>query len=99
MQNDKQFNQLGYTFKKMRTLVDSQDKIGWRNFMEGYISSHFYNIQWFHLSMSSNYLNSADWTKQFTVSFGRGASKSTTQGGIFDLNMYVTFDCAGIAAF
>ncbi len=23
----------------------------------------------------------------------------TTQGGIFDLNMYVTFDCAGIAAF
>ncbi len=33
------------------------------------------------------------------LSFGRGASKSTTQGGIFDLNMYVTFDCAGIAAF
>ncbi len=33
------------------------------------------------------------------ISFGRGASKNTTQGGIFDLNMYVTFDCAGIAAF
>ncbi len=33
------------------------------------------------------------------LSFGRGASKSTTQGGIFDLNMYITFDCAGIAAF
>ncbi len=33
------------------------------------------------------------------VSFGQGASKSTTQGGIFDLNMYVTFDCAEIAAF
>jgi hypothetical protein len=33
------------------------------------------------------------------IPFGRGASKSTTQGGIFDLNMYVTFDCAGIAAF
>ena len=31
--------------------------------------------------------------------FGRGASKSTTQGGIFDLNMYITFDCAEIAAF
>jgi hypothetical protein len=33
------------------------------------------------------------------VSFGRGASKSTTQGGIFDLIMYITFDCAEIAAF
>ena len=33
------------------------------------------------------------------LSFGRGAPKSTTQGGIFDLNTYITFDCAGIAAF
>ncbi len=65
MQNNKQFTQLGYMSKKMRMLADSQDKIGWRNFMAGYISSHFYNIQWFHLSMSSNYLNGADWTKQF----------------------------------
>ncbi len=31
--------------------------------------------------------------------FGRGMSKSTTQGSIFDLLLYVTFDCAGIAAF
>ncbi len=33
------------------------------------------------------------------ISFGRGASKSTTQGGIFDLNMYISSDCAEIAAF
>ncbi len=33
------------------------------------------------------------------VLFGWGASKSTTQGGIFDLLLYVTFDCAGFAAF
>ncbi len=33
------------------------------------------------------------------LSFGWGASKSTTQGGNFDLNMYITFDCAEIAAF
>jgi hypothetical protein len=51
--------------KKMHTLVESQDKIGWRNFTEGYISFHFYNIQHFHLSMSSSYLNGSDWTKQF----------------------------------
>jgi hypothetical protein len=36
---------------------------------------------------------------QICRSFGRGASKSTTQGGIFDLIMYITFDCAEIAAF
>ncbi len=64
MQDDKQFTQLGYMSKNMRTLADCQDKIGWRHFTEGYISSHFYNIQGFHLSMSSNYLNGADWTKQ-----------------------------------
>ena len=28
------------------------------------------------------------------LSFGRGALKSTTQGVIFDLLLYVTFDCA-----
>ncbi len=39
------------------------------------------------------------YTSPATRSGGRGASKSTTQGGIFDLNMYVTFDCAGIVAF
>jgi hypothetical protein len=26
-------------------------------------------------------------------------AKSTTQGGIFDLKMYITFGCAEIAAF
>ena len=41
MQNNKQFTQLGYMSKKMRTLADSQDKIGWRHFTEGYISTHF----------------------------------------------------------
>ncbi len=31
--------------------------------------------------------------------FRQGTSKITTQGGIFDLNMYIVFDCAGIVAF
>jgi hypothetical protein len=35
------------------------------NFTEGYISSHFYSIQHFHLLLSGNYLNGADWTRQF----------------------------------
>jgi len=41
----------------MKALAQSQDKIGYRNFMEGYISIHFYEIQNFHLSMSSSFLN------------------------------------------
>jgi hypothetical protein len=53
MQNNKPFSLLGYMTKKMCTLAESQDKIGWRNFTKGYISSHFYNIQRFHLLMSS----------------------------------------------
>jgi hypothetical protein len=63
MRNDKPF--LGHMSAKMQALAESQDKIGLRNFMEGYISCHFYNIQCFHLSMSSSYLNRYNWTKMF----------------------------------
>jgi hypothetical protein len=62
MQNDKPFSWLGYMSQKMHALAESQDKIGWRNFTEGYISSRFYNIQRFHLLMSSSYLNGSGWT-------------------------------------
>ncbi len=64
MQNDKPFSQLGYMSDKMHALAESQDKTGWRNFTQGYISSHFYNIQRFHLLMSNNLLNGSDWAKQ-----------------------------------
>ena len=50
---------------RMKALAQSQDKIGYRNFMEGYISIHFYEIQNFHLAMSSSFINEADWAKQF----------------------------------
>jgi hypothetical protein len=48
---------------KLLSLADSQDRIGWQNFTEGHISIHFYEIQKFHLAMSSSFLNRADWTK------------------------------------
>jgi hypothetical protein len=64
MHDDKPFSQLGYMSDKMRALAASQEKNGWQNFTEGYISWHFYNIQRFHLLMSNNILNSSDWTKQ-----------------------------------
>jgi hypothetical protein len=65
MRGDKPFLALGYMSPKLKTLAESQDKIGWRNFTEGHISIHFYEIQTFHLAMSSSLLNGTDWTKQF----------------------------------
>jgi hypothetical protein len=41
MRDDKPFSQLGFMSEKMIALAESQDKIGWRNFMEGCISIHF----------------------------------------------------------
>jgi hypothetical protein len=65
MRNNKPFSHMGHMSVKMQALTESQDKIGWRNFTEGYISCHFYKIQRFHLSMSSSYLNGSNWTKIF----------------------------------
>jgi hypothetical protein len=65
MRGDKPFLALGYMSSKLKALAESQDKIGWRNFTKGHISIHFYEIQTFHLAMSSSFLNGTDWTKQF----------------------------------
>jgi hypothetical protein len=65
MRGDKPFEEMGAMTPRMKALAQSQDKIGYRNFMEGYISIHFYEIQNFHLAMSSSVINGADWAKQF----------------------------------
>ena len=59
------FSEMGAMSHQFRALAESQDLIGWRDFTEGYISTHFYAIQSFHLTMLSSYLNGEDWTKQF----------------------------------
>ncbi len=64
MQGNKPFAELGAMSSRMKALAKSQVIIGYRNFMEGYILTHFYTIQSFHLAMSSSYLNGADWAKQ-----------------------------------
>jgi hypothetical protein len=65
MRGDKRFSEMGAMSHQSRALAASQDLIGWRDFTERYISTHFYVIQSFHLTMSSSYLNGEDWTKQF----------------------------------
>jgi hypothetical protein len=65
MQGNKPFADMGAMSPRMKALAQSQDMIGYHNFMEGHISTHFYEIQNFHLAMSSSFLNGADWAKQF----------------------------------
>ena len=60
MRGDKAFASLGTMSPRMRALASSQDKIGWRNFMEGCISTHFYFMQHYHLALSGSYLNGSD---------------------------------------
>jgi hypothetical protein len=65
MRGDKPLSTMGFMSPQFKALATSQDLIGWRDFTEGHISTHFYAIQTFHLAMSSSYLNGEDWTKQF----------------------------------
>ena len=61
----KKFADLGAMSPGMKTLAESQDKIGWRNFMEGRISKHFYSLQSYHLAFDTHYMNGEDWVRQF----------------------------------
>jgi hypothetical protein len=65
MRGVKSLLDLGIMSPQFKALAHSQDLIGWRDFTEGYISTQFYEIQTFHLAMSSSLLNGKDWTKQF----------------------------------
>jgi len=65
MRGDKPLSEMGAMSHQFKALANSQDLIGWRDFTKGYISTHFYDIQSFHLTMLSSYLNGEDWTKQF----------------------------------
>jgi hypothetical protein len=65
MRRDKPLSEMGTMSPQFKALACSQDLIGWGDFTKGYISTHFYEIQSFHLAMSSSYLNGEDWNKQF----------------------------------
>jgi hypothetical protein len=65
MRGDKPLSAMGHMSPQFKALAASQDVIGCMEFTEGHISTHFYAIQSFHLTMSSSYLNGEDWTKQF----------------------------------
>ncbi len=65
MRGDEPLAMMGFMSPQFMALANSQDLIGWRDFTEGHISTHFYTIQTFCLAMSNSYLNEEDWPKQF----------------------------------
>jgi hypothetical protein len=67
MRGGKPLSEMRVMSHQFSALAESQDLIGWRDFTEGYVSTHFYAIQSFHLTMSSSYLNREAWTKQFIL--------------------------------
>ena len=65
MRGCKPLSEMGAMSHQFWALAKNQDLIGWRDFTKGYISTHFYAMQSFHLTMLSSYLNGEDRTKQF----------------------------------
>ena len=57
------FENLGSMSPELKKLAESQDKIGWRNLMEGRISKHFIEIQQRHLEYTDSFINGNDWVK------------------------------------
>ena len=49
----------------MLELARGQDKIGFRNFMEGRITKKFLDMQSYHLMDADGYLSGYDWVKIF----------------------------------
>ena len=59
------FQDLGPMSPSVQRLAEEQDLIGWRNFMEGRVSSRFVEIQSLHLTDVECHLNGRDWMKGF----------------------------------
>ena len=57
------FADLGPLSHGLHMAAVSQDRIGWRNMMEGRISKEFYGIQCVHLSKSHSRINGNNWMK------------------------------------
>lgn len=57
------FAELGALSPDLQLAATSQDTIGWRNMMEGRVSTHFYGIQCLHLSNSHSRINGDDWMR------------------------------------
>ncbi len=56
---------LGTLSAAIAPLIESQSTIGWRNFMEGRVSSHFHRLQCCHLVLANTRMTAVTWMKTF----------------------------------
>jgi ribonuclease HI len=54
-----------YPTPSLKDLVQEQNTIGWRNFMEGRISKQFLRVQFCHLIHANSRITAESWTKTF----------------------------------
>ena len=58
--------ELGCMSPQMSCLAKSQDIIDWKNFIEGRLSRHFFDVQNEYLALGNHRINAEQWTRQFT---------------------------------
>jgi len=56
---------LGCKSPQMASLTRGQDIIGWKNFMEGRIFRHFFDVQNEYLTLGSQRSNAEQWVRRF----------------------------------
>ena len=59
------WSSLGTMSKPMRDIAESQDEIGWREFMEGKVSQKLIKAQELHCAVSPCRMSGRDWAKHF----------------------------------
>ena len=64
MRGAKNMAELGCMSPQMSQLAKSQDIIGWKNFMEGRISRHFFDMQNEYLTTGNHRINAEQWSRQ-----------------------------------
>lgn len=57
------FTTLGPMSDSMLEVANSQDRIGWRNMMEGRVSKAIYNVQCTHLALSTSRITGDNWMR------------------------------------
>ena len=68
MRGTKNMAEMGCMSPQMTSLSKSQDIIGWKNFMEGRISRHFFEIQNEYFTLGNDRIDAEQWTRrQFTL--------------------------------
>ena len=64
LRGTKNMAEMGCMSPQMTCLAKSQDIIGWKNFMEGRISRHFFDVQNEYLTIGNHRMDAEQWKRQ-----------------------------------